>query len=334
MKPIFKRSGGTLALTTCLVLVIASRGAFSASEAATMEVEDELALSKFDAQLDATGGKLGLSISDLKRVIASLGEDDESAEAALGSESNGSARHSAKRVKISEYSVGPGENLAVIASRFGVSVETVRAFNDISGKKLRPGTKLKIPNRNGVRVGVKKGETLSQIAKAYGLKLADIVEVNGIEDVRAVRAGQKLFLPGVKAVKSDRKRGERWLLPVAGGRLSSSYGIRRHPISGLKSFHAGIDIAASQGSQIRAIKSGRVVYSGRRGGYGNVVDIRHDDGTISRYAHNQSNLVKSGARVSQGQSIARVGSTGHSTGPHLHLEIFAKGQRKNPATYF
>jgi len=109
-------------------------------------------------------------------------------------------------------------------------------------------------------------------------------------------------------------------LPVHGV-ISSPFGMRRHPIFGDKRFHAGVDIAAPVGTEVHAIRKGMVIFSGEQEGYGNVVVIDHGDGLISKYAHNKTNLVKEGEQVDTGAVIARVGYTGNSTGPHLHLEI-------------
>src|SRR4030042_4328608 len=109
-------------------------------------------------------------------------------------------------------------------------------------------------------------------------------------------------------------------MPV-NGVISSHFGMRRHPIYGDDRFHAGIDIAAPVGTEVHPIKDGKVVFSGEQAGYGNVVVIDHGDGLTSKYAHNKTNLVKEGDQVDADTVIAKVGDTGNSTGPHLHLEI-------------
>ncbi|WP_426349632.1 murein hydrolase activator EnvC family protein [Alloiococcus sp. CFN-8] len=116
----------------------------------------------------------------------------------------------------------------------------------------------------------------------------------------------------------------------ASGRVSSEYGYRTNPVSGIYKLHAGIDIAASSGSSVYATRGGTVAYSGWMGGYGNVVIINHGNGVQSLYAHNSALKVSSGQKVSQGQLISLVGSTGNSTGPHLHFEIRVNGVLQNP----
>lgn len=121
-------------------------------------------------------------------------------------------------------------------------------------------------------------------------------------------------------------------LPVEGV-VSSPFGERTHPISGKHKMHHGIDIAAEQGQEIYAVRAGKVIFAGRKGGYGNTVEIRHADGTTSRYAHAQKIHVLVGDRVQAGECVADVGSTGHSTGPHLHFEIRKFGKSIDPLSY-
>ncbi|NNE65155.1 MAG: peptidoglycan DD-metalloendopeptidase family protein [Pyrinomonadaceae bacterium] len=121
----------------------------------------------------------------------------------------------------------------------------------------------------------------------------------------------------------------RFIMPVA-GRISSRFGNRFHPIDKVQKFHGGIDIAAPRGTPIRAASDGEVVFAGRRGGYGNMVIIQHADGRTSRYAHAQSLNVFKGQKVSVGETIGAVGSTGKATGPHLHFEVRENGKPVNP----
>lgn len=113
-------------------------------------------------------------------------------------------------------------------------------------------------------------------------------------------------------------------LPVD-GRITSTVGLRPDPINGDIRMHRGIDIAIMSGTPVRPVAGGRVAYSGMQPGYGNMVIIQHDDGMISVYAHHSRNLVKTGDRVGKETTIAYSGSTGHSTGPHLHFEAWQSG---------
>jgi murein DD-endopeptidase MepM/ murein hydrolase activator NlpD len=124
----------------------------------------------------------------------------------------------------------------------------------------------------------------------------------------------------------------RFVFP-ANGRISSGFGNRRHPILGYSRFHGGVDFAASYGSTIRAADSGRVIFSGWYGGYGQTVIVDHGGGLSTLYAHASRLFVSEGQAVQQGQAIAAVGSTGLSTGPHLHFEVRQNGNPVNPAGY-
>ncbi len=121
--------------------------------------------------------------------------------------------------------------------------------------------------------------------------------------------------------------------PIKKGWISSYYGKRTDPISGKKAYHDGIDFAGKRGSEVVAVASGVVTWSGKRYGYGKMVEINHGNGLVTRYAHNQDNLVKVGEKVRKGQSIARMGSSGRSTGPHVHFEVLRNGRTVNPIKY-
>jgi len=121
--------------------------------------------------------------------------------------------------------------------------------------------------------------------------------------------------------------------PVTAGYIGSGYGARTDPISGESEHHLGLDFDAPQGTEIKAVADGVVSWNGERSGYGNVVEIDHGNGYMTRYAHNQKNLVVVGQRVHAGQVIARVGETGRATGPHCHFEVWLHGKAVNPLTY-
>jgi len=124
-----------------------------------------------------------------------------------------------------------------------------------------------------------------------------------------------------------------FVLPVE-GQPTSGYGMRMHPIDHTERLHSGMDIAAPTDTPIQAAAAGQVVFSGTQAGYGNVVVIQHAEGYATLYAHNTENLVSVGTTVSQGQPIATVGSTGRSTGPHVHFEVRRDGTRLDPALFF
>lgn len=118
--------------------------------------------------------------------------------------------------------------------------------------------------------------------------------------------------------------------PITKGWISSYYGMRNHPISGKREMHKGMDFAGKAGSEVVAVAGGLVTYSGDRYGYGTMVEIDHGNGYKTRYGHNKENLVKVGDTVRKGELIARMGSTGRSTGPHVHFEVLKDGRPVNP----
>lgn len=121
---------------------------------------------------------------------------------------------------------------------------------------------------------------------------------------------------------------------VAKGWISSFFGHRHDPFTGRKAFHSGVDIVGKEGSEIKALASGIVSYANVKGGYGRLVEIKHADGLSTRYGHTKEILVKPGQLVRKGDIIALLGSSGRSTGPHLHLEVHKEGKPVDPGQYF
>jgi murein DD-endopeptidase MepM/ murein hydrolase activator NlpD len=121
--------------------------------------------------------------------------------------------------------------------------------------------------------------------------------------------------------------------PVAGGFISSYFGERQDPFSGHEAYHKGVDFAGTAGANVMAVAAGVVTWAGERTGYGNLVEINHGDGYVTRYAHNERTLVNVGQTVKRGDSIALMGSTGRSTGPHVHFEVVRNGRQVNPLSF-
>jgi murein DD-endopeptidase MepM/ murein hydrolase activator NlpD len=207
-------------------------------------------------------------------------------------------------------------------------------------------TPTSLPRRTpGVYHIVKPGETLFRIGKAYDLNYTELARVNGIKDANQIRVGQRIFIPGATRVlpvetitptepapaapispEGPVPEFETFLWPV-NGTINSGFGPRG------SSFHDGIDIAAPEGTPIRATEAGEVIYSDQLRGYGNIVIVRHAKGIVSVYAHNETNLVQEGQAVARGEIVARVGSTGRVTGPHLHFEIRRNNAAEDPLRY-
>lgn len=121
--------------------------------------------------------------------------------------------------------------------------------------------------------------------------------------------------------------------PIDKGWMSSAYGMRTDPFHGKERWHDGVDFAGKRGSPIVAVASGVVTWSAKRSGYGEMVEINHGDGYVTRYGHNEENLVTLGSIVKKGQHIALMGSSGRSTGPHVHFEVYKNGRTVDPASY-
>ncbi len=121
--------------------------------------------------------------------------------------------------------------------------------------------------------------------------------------------------------------------PVASGWLSSHFGYRNDPFTGKKTWHQGVDFAGKDGTEVIAVASGVVSWSGNRHGYGNMVEVAHGDGLLTRYAHNDENLVEVGDLIRKGETLALMGNTGRSTGPHVHFEVFKHGRAVDPSSY-
>lgn len=155
-------------------------------------------------------------------------------------------------------------------------------------------------------------------------------------EVDAQLADRERQLKVLKTMMVDRRFNQQNTpagMPVAKGWISSGYGMRRDPFHGRKAWHKGIDIAGKEGSSVIAVAGGLVTRSETRPGYGELIEIDHGGALVARYAHNRENLVKVGDLVKKDQVIARMGSTGRSTGPHVHFELHKNGRHIDPASY-
>ncbi|MGE0482802.1 MAG: M23 family metallopeptidase [Gammaproteobacteria bacterium] len=149
-------------------------------------------------------------------------------------------------------------------------------------------------------------------------------------DLREARLSMlESFLLNRQQVDDTRPAGA----PVADGWISSGYGYRTDPVNGRREFHSGIDFAGKPGIEVRAAAPGLVTWSGKRWGYGNLVEISHGNGYVTRYGHNRVNLVSVGEKVDKHQPIALLGSTGRVTGPHVHFEVVRDDKTVNPAQF-
>ncbi|MDR2314540.1 MAG: M23 family metallopeptidase [Spirochaetaceae bacterium] len=227
-----------------------------------------------------------------------------------------------------DYLVRPGDSVELIARHFGLSLDAVIASNDLRNvrRELRAGQKIRIPNMDGIPYTVKAGDSYAKIANSLEVPLTAILDANDIQNDN-IKAGTVLFIPGAKMDKNALRQalGELFIFPVV-GRLSSPFGWRIDPFSRTRSFHTGLDIASPMGTPVKAAADGRVSAIGANAVYGNFIILTHTGDYQTMYAHLSRILVQRGVYVNQGTVIGRVGSTGRSTGAHLHFSVY-KGKR-------
>ena len=167
-------------------------------------------------------------------------------------------------------------------------------------------------------------------------QLAPSTLASEMGDLEARIADREQQLDLLQALLSNRQLQDDIFLsgrPIKKGWMSSAFGTRKDPFNGQQMWHQGVDFAGKLGSDIIAVAGGVVTWSGERYGYGEMVEINHGGGYSTRYAHNKENLVKAGDIVKKGQVVALMGSSGRSTGPHVHYEVFKNGRAVDPATY-
>jgi len=253
-----------------------------------------------------------------------------------------------KRTRILAYTVREGDTPSTVATRFGVSTNTILWGNGISdGDIIRTGDILIVLPVSGVLHTVKSGDDVSEIAKKYDAKVADILAQNGISEDSGLRVGQKVIVPDgyiapVRRVVAEEPEEEPE--PQATP-LPTKPDVAPKPATGLGFIwptqgrnvsqyfrwgHTGIDIPNKALPPVYAAKEGTVAFSGWLGGYGRLVIVDHGSGTRTYYAHLSKSYVTGGETVGKGTVIGKVGSTGRSTGPHLHFEIRRNGQPVNP----
>lgn len=272
-----------------------------------------------NSDLGGTEGETDIAVVSGSAIMPDTGPAGTLIEAEQGREK--------KNGEISVYVVRKGDSLSEIADMFGVSVSTIIWANDIgAGKTIREGQTLVILPVSGLEYTVQKGDTVESIAKKYKADPERIAEYNDISGALAI--GDTVIIPGgtkeaprpavvpsaslARATDGPSYAGY-YMRPVAGGRRSQ----------GLHG-HNAVDIAAPYGTPIVASADGTVIVSrntGWSGGYGKYIVIEHGNGTQTLYSHNSENIVEPGQKVIQGQVIGFVGSTGRSTGNHVHFEI-------------
>jgi len=247
------------------------------------------------------------------------------------------------RDKVENYSVKSGDTLASIGKKFGISIDTIKWANDLKSDTIKPAEVLKIPPVTGVVHTVVSGETVYSIAKKYNTTAQNIVNFifNDFTDIDtfALRAGQTLFVPdGVIEPEQPKytAMAPQYASALAGVRGSANF---IWPTTGIITqyptwYHMAYDIASNGGPAIIAADTGTVTYAGCIDwGYGCHVMVDHGNGYSTLYGHMSVISVSAGQAVNQGQQLGIMGSTGRSTGPHLHFEIRSGGTLLNPADF-
>lgn len=257
-------------------------------------------------------------------------------------------KSSDKRLHFKEYRVKRNENLWTIAKRSDISLKQLIEINNISNPGfLKENDVILVPSRNGIFYTIKRGDTLTAISNRYKTEIDIIAEHNNI-DGKKIIAGKKIFLPDAEEliitpviIKNPQEKTltpvEKIALPInkekksqsekvvlswpMRGPITSGFGVRTHPFSGDRKFHCGLDIGAEEGTVVRAAGEGKVIFSGWKEAYGNMIVISHKNNYLTIYAHNSRNLVDVNETINKGQKIALSGKTGAVTGAHLHFEI-------------
>jgi len=233
----------------------------------------------------------------------------------------------AQRARLAELARSEERSLAALTARLGQLQAEVTRLNalatrvvDVAG--LDPAEFAFDQNAavGGPADSLRRAPSWADLAHDLGdIRLAFQFEQDRLEAFEQLLREREL---STKTVPSGR--------PVKEGWISSGYGYRADPISGNRAFHHGIDFAGRRDSHVLAVAAGVVTWSGTKSGYGNVVEIKHGNGYLTRYAHNRKNLVGIGDRIEKDQEIALLGSTGRSTGPHVHFEVVKDGRIVNP----
>ena len=244
-------------------------------------------------------------------------------------------------LKTSIHTVTSGETLDTIAKKFNVTADTIRWYNSslISpfSNQLQIGWGLKIPLINGVLYTVRANQSLNDVIAATSANNSEsnnfnIVEFNNLTSPYTLHQGQQLFIPDGNLIKQS--------IQVAG----IPKGVFINPLTdsscsgytesrGFTSYHDGVDLAKWTGCNLEAVATGTIIYAGWENISGNCIKIDHGGGIVSYYYHLKEIYVKVGQRVQQGESIAYMGSTGNSTGTHLHFTLKKDGEAVDPALY-
>jgi murein DD-endopeptidase MepM/ murein hydrolase activator NlpD len=304
------------------------------------EVIESAPTSYIETYVVSTDDMLDIDLLDEEYVTTTLGGS-----ALLAPTISDEASSVAPRTDVETYVVQEGDTASTIAESFGLSLSSVLWANNLTARStIRPGQELTIPPIDGVIYTVKSGDTINSIAKKYSAEADTIIAYNKLADADDLQIGEDLIIPGGEPPKaavprrtapladifkpSDETKGAAtgsgtWLWPTDWRVITQYYGWR----------HVGLDIDGGSSNYNYASRAGTVTRASWFGGYGLCVEVDHGDGYVTRYGHFARIDVAVGDWVDAGESLGLLGSTGRSTGSHLHFEVIKDGKRQNPLEY-
>ncbi|MDH5407875.1 MAG: M23 family metallopeptidase [Gammaproteobacteria bacterium] len=238
----------------------------------------------------------------------------------------------AQRLQIDEATRVADENMNALALRLGqLQAHVIRM--DALGQRLTKMAKLDKGEFNFDKPPA-QGGPVSSDSHGNSMSVPDFIKsLNELSGQIKDRSQQLSVLETMMMTRNLQAEVIPTGRPITRGWLSSYFGIRTDPFTGRRVHHSGVDFAGKEGSDVVSVAAGVVTFSGKRSGYGNLVEINHGNGYFTRYGHNKQNAVKVGQTVKKGEVVAIMGTTGRSTGPHVHFEVMRNGRQVDPKRY-
>ncbi|GHU80367.1 hypothetical protein FACS189468_0010 [Spirochaetia bacterium] len=287
----------------------------------------------------AVNPELGMGGQSYVASNVSLAQPSPAVEAVIGGTLEPEEYSKPRMLLFSSYTVKKGDNLSEVAKHFGLYEDSLISANNVKNlRAVQVGQILRIPNQDGIYDTVKKDDDLFKIAARHKADEAAIRTANELFSDQ-INPNSSLFIPGARLPWDQKQKLDQRPSPSGGsffwpirGNITSRYGYRSNPFTGVRSLHNGLDIGAGMGAPVKAAMSGQISSVGYDTSYGNFVVITHQSGYRTLYGHLSVIRAKSGTYVNAGDRIGDVGSTGQSTGPHLHFTVYRNGVTVNPYT--
>jgi LysM repeat protein len=330
---------------TCSASIVCTAGIVIGSTLAVLHVNNtngqgggsDPKLSMIMSESDSFGKLTGSDMeadSEALGLAALMGEDHDVTENAANLADSG---NESTTLTYTSYRVKKGDMISLIADAYNVTTDTIYSANNTitNSRLIQPGQYIKIPSMSGILYTTKKeNETPSTIAEKYSIDAERCALVNKMDVNSQLKMGTTVFVPGAEMDWETKLEinGDLFKLPLHSYfYISSRWGWRPDPFgSGRRSYHGGIDMACPKGTPIYSAKAGRVVSTGYSNVYGNYVIVSHGQGYKTLYGHMTRILTSNGSFVDTTTKIGLVGSTGASTGPHLHFTVYKNGKSINP----